>query len=308
MPLLFPPSNPLIPHPSPGALSGYLSTTAVADIVAALIPAFTSIFQSGSRYPPPSFINGVNVISDETHPNYDPEVPGRVNPLIKLTYTTDGVEKTVSVPLPGHSVPYEFQPSQDDIKIKHAISNITPPKHYKDFFTPERIKIVQDGLVEIVKHNVNNPREGLLSIIQKIMDTTNLTNDTDQYERIYKNIVDNFAEFRFESLLNDYSKEENSAAKTAHIIKKLFDSSVESKGEPNLEEQFNTLLTTICDLIPEEFLTSKNGGQRPKQSYNYAHFIPLKPKSKKSFHDSKSRKVKSRRRNQSRNKHTTMRK
>jgi len=301
MPVLIPLSNQgqeLLSTIPPGSLTYYL-TNALTQVIPAIINSIIG-GSSESKSSAPSLIEGVNVI------NVDVNNPHSSNPLIDIKYTTDGVAKTVSVPLLGHSVPYEFQPSQDDMIIKDAISNITPPEIYNAFFTPERIKIVQDGLVKIVKHDMF-PREGLLSIITQIMDTTSLKG-SDEYNSIYKNIEDNFGAYRFESLLDDYSKEVNSAAKSTHIVKKLFDPSVESKGEPNLEEQFNTLLTTIGDLIPTKFRTDKNGGQRPKQSYNYAHFIPLKPKSKKSFHDSNSRKVKSRRRKQSRNKHTTRRK
>jgi hypothetical protein len=302
-----PRDNSLISSVPSDSLAFYLT-----NALTALIPTITSIFSNhdGSKKPNPVFIKDMNVTYDTTVSETNPNPNPNSNPVITLTYSDGGVENTVSVPVDvNQSVLYEQQPSLIMDNINTAIENIKPPEHYKDFFTPDRIKIVQDELKKIVSHE-NNPKQSLLDIIGRILNETTEIKETNpnEYDNTFANVIKNFNDFRFVSHTPDYLNEQNSAGKTSYTLQKLYEPTINGINEPDLADMLEVVLITIGDVMPRVLFTPNKGGQRPKQSYNYAHFIPLKPQGKKSFHDSKSRKVKGRRRKQSRNKHTTRRK
>ena len=280
----------------------------LTNALTALIPTFTSIFSNhnGSKNPNPVLIEDVNVIYDTTVSETNP------NPVIRLTYRDDGVENTVSVPVDvKQSVLYEPQLTEDRAIILNGIHDtehyIDSTSNYASFFDENTIRIIHDGLMRIFNHEENNtPKEGFINIVKEILLSSMRLDENDpNYIHIMKNVDDGMGDFRFQ----EFNKQAaNRAAKVANLLKYVYDNTGIAKVTSHfMKEWIQELPTLIGDYIQQIIPISK-GGQRPKQSYNYAHFIPLKPQGKKSFHDSKSRKVKGRRRKQSRNKHTTRRK
>jgi hypothetical protein len=223
-------------------------------------------------------------------------------------------EKTYSFndePVSGQSANYELQLTEERAIILNGIHDtehyIDSTSNYASFFDENTIRIIHDGLMRIFNREENNtPKEGFINIVKEILLSSMRLDENDpNYIKIMKNVDDGMGDFRFQ----EFNKQAaNRAAKVANLLKYVYDNTGIAKVTSHfMKEWIQELPTLIGDYI-QQIIPINKGGQRPKQSYNYAHFIPLKPQGKKSFHDSKSRKVKGRRRKQSRNKHTTRRK
>ncbi|NBO72444.1 MAG: hypothetical protein EBU66_19220 [Bacteroidetes bacterium] len=226
-------------------------------------------------------------------------------------------EKTYSFndePVSGQSANYEPALTEERAIILNGIHDtehyIDSTSNYASFFDEDKNRIIHDGLMKIFNHEENNtPKEGFKNIVKEILlSSLGLTERDPKYVHIMEDIEKGMGDFRFQEF-NEQTA--NRDAKVANLLKYVYDNTgIANVTSDFMKEWIQELPTLIGDYIDRFIPISNNrkGGQRPKQSYNYAHFIPLKPKSKKSFHDSNSRKVKSRRRKQSRNKHTTRRK
>ena len=213
-------------------------------------------------------------------------------------------------PLDQQSVQYEVKLTTEEHTIQDSIHDRGNyiGSAYASFFDEDKIKIIHDGLMKIFNHT-DTPKVGFIQIVEGILKTMKL-NDTDvSYRQIIENVNKDMGDFRFVKFNGETA---NRAARVANILKLLYDNTGThvTINKDLIKEGIHDIVILIGDFIHQVIRpnTPKMGGQRSKQSYNYAHFIPLNPNSKKSFHNGISRKVKSRRRKQYRNKHTMRRK
>jgi hypothetical protein len=301
---------------------------AISAFIGAAVKAVINHLSSLKDKPPPnieSFTTDVSTISSASG----------VRPVVTVSYTdVDGTQRQDVVPInekysvvvnpqsgqseqlgqSEQSANFELQLDAERAIILNGIHDtehyIVSTSNYASFFDENKIRIIEYGLMRIFNHEDNNtPKEGFKNIVKEILiSSLGLTERDPKYVHIMEDIEKGMGDFRFEKF-NEQT--DNRDARVANLLKYIYDNTgIANVTSDFMKEWIQDLPTLIGDYIQRFIPISNNrtGGQRPKQSYNYAHFIPLKPQGKKSFHDSKSRKVKGRRRKQSRNKHTTRRK
>jgi hypothetical protein len=306
-----PPTNLVTVNPDGNNLALY-----VAAAVKAVL-AFTGIINEHNTT---GEINIPVIVGTEIRPGYHSGT-GTGTGSVTVRYTDEEGHPHTQVvpinedkfyPLDQQSVQYEVKLTTEEHTIQDSIHDtgnyIGSTSAYASFFDEDKINIIHDGLMKIF-NRTDPPKVGFIHIVEGILKTMNLNNTDDSYRQIIENVNKDMGDFRF---VEFNGKTANRAARVANILKLLYDNTGThvTIDKDLIKEGIHDIVILIGDFIHQVIRhnTPKMGGQRSKQSYNYAHFIPLNPNSKKSFHNGISRKVKSRRRKQYRNKHTMRRK
>jgi hypothetical protein len=220
-------------------------------------------------------------------------------------------ENTFSVVNPPQSALYAVELTPERQIMLDSIHNLQtyndPTSPYNNFYDEEKIKIISDGLMRVFNHELP-PRKGFIEMVKTILiSSMGLTSRDPKYTLIMDNVEEGMGDYRFKEFNKDTA---NRDARVANFLK-LFDDEIGTGVHITKElmtEFMPDVFILIGDFISRHIPIIKTGGRKSKNRYNYAHFIPLNPNSKKSFHNGISRKVKSRRRKQYRNKHTMRRK
>ena len=213
------------------------------------------------------------------------------------------------------SVNYDLQLTEAGAIMQDSIQNPDlyndPMSPYNDFYKQNnRMKIISDGLMRVFNKEWT-ASEGFIEIVKNILISSMGLKETDgKYIQITDNVRKGMGSFRFVEMDETTSNRDGTVANFIKSVQERGEN-IKDKLTPELmKQQIHELLILVGDYIYRYIphIKPKAGGRKSKNRYNYAHFIPLNSNSKKSFHNGISRKVKSRRRKQYRNKHTTRRK
>ncbi len=283
--------------PASGEIAIGNTGSIVEGAINALFGLLFDKFQ-GSKTPP--VINDITVA-----PNQGNTGVANTGGTYQVTVSYNGLNgepETTTVPFTPNTVPFTMGEIDNPRIIKQYIDETPPNIEYTgNFYTQDRINIVR-GALNQVSTSALTPHQGLLAIINGILDTTKIT------ELGKKEIVANVEKqmsFRMGIAARDEVTDKlNSAEKLARLLEIIY---VPDDEPPSNIDKVKGLLTDAYATIKNFFPPTSWGGKRPKHSYNYAHFIPVKSRSKKSHYKHISGKVKSRRHRPRRDKHTTRR-